>query len=513
MQRLVPLRSAPVLWCRTTIYNRRQPLLKSKALLRSILLVSLLAPALSACGGDTPPTPTAVPTSPPTVALPPNPTPTVAPPAAAPDVTLAEGDAGTLAGLPMGVFRNSQTKAAQQGLPRQVLPHQGQIRSTDLPNTRELGAPRWVRPGTRITFYAAAATVVSRGEPKCKEDPNGEWEDDNGNKYSCTGMPGDPDGSSAGEGLSQVDVLAVEGTDVVLSTTLYSFDRTARQYTVAPLGGGKAPGDVIDEVWIHPTRLAEIAESNLEGMRILRGNYEVEGTTYKAISFVSIKPGSYHSYAYDTETGLLIAATTRTTPSTTLLAPPQTAASGNAQLYVRRLLGYRQRNVPGLTGTNPTWVARTKQLNYSGTWNFVNPIGSNPNEAMVFPMYLSVTLGRGGRNWVPFTSKSAIHFSSAQESTGTGVTGSGGQFWIDPRALSRLRRGQVVDEDPYTQETLAVESVSSGSGVKIVSISSELPGNRSLFTYDLNTGALVDFQTSSRGSGITILLRLQNPPS
>ncbi len=484
------------------------------AMLRSIVLVSLLASALSACGGDTPPTPTPVPTSPPTVELFPTPTLTIAPPSATPDVILAEGDMGTVAGLPMGVFSNSQTAALQQAQPQQVLPHQGQIKSTDLPNTRELGAPKWVKPGMRITFYAAAATVVSKGEPKCKEDPNGDWEDDQGNKFTCTNMPGDPDGSSAGEGLSQVDVLAVEGTDVVLATTLYSYSRIDRQYTIAPLGGGKAPGDVIDEVWIHPTRLAEIAESNIEGMRILRGNYEVEGTIYKAISFVSMKPGSYHSYAYDTETGLLIAATTRTTHNTTLLTPPQTAASGNAQLYVRRLLGYRQRNVPGLTGTNPAWVARTKQLNYNGTWTFVNPMGSNPNEAMVYPMDLSVAFGRGGKNWVPFTSKSAIHYSRdyAQESAGTGVTGSTGQFWIDPKALSRLKRGQVLDEDPFTQETLSVDSVRSSSGVKTASLLSELPGNRSLFTYDLNTGALVDFQTSSSGSGITILLRLQNPP-
>jgi hypothetical protein len=270
-------------------------------------------------------------------------------------------------GLPVGVFENDQTKAMQQGQPQQVLPSQARIRSTDLPNAQELGAPPWVRPGMRITFYAAAATVVSRGEPKCKEDPNGEWEDEAGNKFTCTGMPGDPDGSSAGDGLSQVDVLAVEGTGVVLATTLFSIDRISNQFTVAPTGGGKAPGDVIDGVWIHPRRLAEIAAMDLPDMKVLRGNYEVEGVTYNAVSFVSLKPGSYQSYAYDTETGLQIAATTRTTPSTTLLEAPQTAGNGSAQLYVSRLLGYRQRNVPGLNGANPAWVGRTRQLSYNGT--------------------------------------------------------------------------------------------------------------------------------------------------
>jgi hypothetical protein len=393
---------------------------------------------------------------------------------------------------------------------QQALPEQGLIRSTDLPGVQELGAPDWVRPGTRITFYAAAATIVSRGEPKCKEDPNGEWEDEGGTKYNCTGMPGDPEGSASGDGLSQIDVLAVEGSDVVLATTLYSINRIDNQFTVAPTGGGKAPGDVIDGVWIHPKRLAEIAATDLAGMKVLRGNYTVEGVTYKAISFLSIAPGSYQSYAYDTETGLLIAETTRITPSTTLLTPPQTA-NGNAQLYVRRLLGYRQRNVPGITGTNPSWVARTKQFNYSGTWTFVNPMGRQ-DESMVSPMTLAVTFGKGGKNWVPFTSKSVINLGYNQESTGTGVTGSGGQYWMDPKALAKLKKGQVIDEDPYTQERLVVESVGTGSRARTLAISSALPGNRSLFTYDLTTGALIDFQTSSSGMGITVLLRLQNLP-
>ncbi|HVF98388.1 MAG TPA: hypothetical protein VND68_01005 [Chloroflexia bacterium] len=131
---------------------------------------------------------------------------------------------------------------------------------------------------------------------------------------------------------------------------------------------------------------------------------------------------------------------------------------------------------------------------------------------MAFPMDLSVALARGGKNWVPFTARSAIHFPPDQVSTGSGVTGSAGQYWIDPKALAKLKIGQVIDEDPRTNERLVVESVGTRAGAKTVVISSELPGNRSLLTYDLTTGALVDFQTSSSGTGITILLRLQTMP-
>ncbi|MEO8288729.1 MAG: hypothetical protein ABI670_20105 [Chloroflexota bacterium] len=165
-----------------------------------------------------------------------------------------------------------------------------------------------------------------------------------------------------------------------------------------------------------------------------------------------------------------------------------------------------------MNGTNPNWVARTKQLNYSGTWSFTNPMGLN-SETLTAPMTLNVTFGKGGKNWLPYTAKSVIDYSGyKQESTGTGVTGSSGQYWIDPKGLAALKKGQVIDTDPHTQEELVVQSIQKNTTVKTVVISSELPGNKSLLSYDLTTGALVDFQTTSSGTGVTILLRLLSPP-
>ncbi|MEO8288728.1 MAG: hypothetical protein ABI670_20100 [Chloroflexota bacterium] len=295
-------------------------MVKLKSVLRSVGLGSLLTLALYGCSRETISPPTVVPTSPPPTAAIALTTPTLT--SVQPEAALSSDDVGTLSGLPVGVFHNSQTTPFQQVSPKPL-----GIQSAGVLGAQSLGVPKWVKPGTRITFYAAAATIVSRGDPTCKEDPNGEWEDNAGKKYSCTGMPGDPDGSSSGDGLSQIDVLAVEGTDVVLSTTLFGINHIDNQYTVAPTGGGKAPGDVIDGVWVHPTKLAELARTGIEGVKILQGDYTVEGVTYKAISFLSIKPGSYESYVYDTVTGLLVSTTTRTTPTAT-----QPGANGNAQL-------------------------------------------------------------------------------------------------------------------------------------------------------------------------------------
>lgn len=75
-----------------------------------------------------------------------------------------------------------------------------------------------------------------------------------------------------------------------------------------------------------------------------------------------------------------------------------------------------------------------------------------------------------------------------------------------------MKKGQVIDRDPYTEEELIVSSVVTGGAPKTVSISSNLPGNEALLTYDRTTGALIDLQTTSKGLGITILLQLRNPP-
>ena len=265
-------------------------------------------------------------------------------------------------------------------------------------------------------------------------------------------------------------------------------------------GGGKTPGDVVDQVWIHPKRLAELANADLGDTKIFKGDYKVEDLTYKVTAFLNNKPGAYSSYAYETDTGLLVSATTRTT-----------SANGKTQVYVARLLGHRQRNIPGLTGTNPAWVARISQFKYSGTWTFENSFdpGSIP---MTFPMDHTVTFTRGGNNWTPYTTKSVVHFSHEQETKAKGITGSSGQYWIDPVALARLKKGQLIDEDPYSEERLVVDSVNRGAGAKTVVISSDLPGNNTLFTYDLTTGALTNFQTTSSGTGITIKLTLRDSP-
>ena len=121
------------------------------------------------------------------------------------------------------------------------------------PEAATLGAPSWVTVGTQAAWYTSGATVA-QSRYQWVEDPNGTWEDPaTGKKYRRTDESGEGTGSGAGDGYSILDVVALEGTQAVGSWVLYSIDRLAGSYTVAPdrrragarRGGGRrldAPG-------------------------------------------------------------------------------------------------------------------------------------------------------------------------------------------------------------------------------------------------------------------------------
>ena len=84
------------------------------------------------------------------------------------------------------------------------------------------GPPDWVTPGTRLTWYGAAASVQSSYYTYV-EDPDGDWEDPvTGKRYRRTDEDEMP--TAAGHGVSQTDVLAIEGDDVILNTSLWAID-------------------------------------------------------------------------------------------------------------------------------------------------------------------------------------------------------------------------------------------------------------------------------------------------
>ena len=160
--------------------------------------------------------------------------------------------------------------------------------------------PSWVQPGARVTFYSAAA-AVAQSRYQLIEDPEGPWQDPvTGKHYRSTEDTGESLGSASGDGVSQVDVVAVDGNDVVLSMALYGIDRATNSLVVLPSAGAKVPGGAVDGLWIAPQLLAQLQTGSLGGLLVLRGDYPLNGTTYQAVSIVNPTPGAYSSQTFDT---------------------------------------------------------------------------------------------------------------------------------------------------------------------------------------------------------------------
>jgi len=110
---------------------------------------------------------------------------------------------------------------------------------------------------------------------------------------------------ASGDGVSQVDVVAVEGSGVVLSMAI---DRATDPLAVLPSSGAKLPVGAVDGLWMAPQMLAELQTGSLGGLLVLRGDYPLNGTTYQAISVVNPTPdeGTSGQSTYDVETGVLL---------------------------------------------------------------------------------------------------------------------------------------------------------------------------------------------------------------
>jgi len=375
-----------------------------------------------------------------------------------------------------------------------------------------LGPPGWVQPGTRLTFYGAAASVAQSGYTYV-EDENGDWEDPaTGKRYRRTDEGDNPEDmpTAAGEAFTQTDVLAVEGTDVVLATTLYSIDLIARQYTLTPLGGSRQAGTVVDGAWVNPEALRQVLTTGYGDLMVLHGPYVLGGTTYDAISFVAQSGGAYQSSTYDLGSGALLSTNSSTKGADSPIHGPLDNPQGNVQLSLTRLVGVRQRSLPGTGAPPPAWVASTPQLTYSGTYTQANPVDPGAG-TWVYPMRSTIAFGEIGSTWAAFTSHTVIDVNGYEQPTdGAGVTGSTGLYWYDPATLATMSPGDLVDEDPVTGARVSVESVAPGASGTLVTLATAMDGVTVRAGYDRDSGVLLTLEIVQAVTGGTIQLQLAN---
>ena len=388
-----------------------------------------------------------------------------------------------------------------------LAPAVGQL-TADLAGDGSIGPPDWVQPGMRLTWYGAAASVAQSSYTYV-EDENGTWEDPaTGKRYRRTDESGEDMPTAAGEAYTEPDVIAVEGSDVVLVNTMYSIDLLARQLTLNPLGGGRSPGALVDGAWVNPALLQSVLATGYDGYQILRGGYTLGDSTYAAISFVSTGTGSYQASTFDTASGLLLRTNTSTEGAASPIHGPLDDPQGNVQLSNTRLVGVRQRSLPGMSAPVPWWVAPGGQLAYTGSYTATNPLDPTAGP-WVFPMTSTVTFGDVGGTWATVASHTVTDLGgSPQVSDGTSATGPTGPYWYDPASLATMTPGDLLDEDPVTGARISVESAGSGSDGSVVTTVTEMNGVTVRAGYDMRTGVLVSLEIVQAVTGGTISLQL-----
>lgn len=376
-----------------------------------------------------------------------------------------------------------------------------------------LGPPEWVRPGTRVTGYAAGA-AVAQSSYHLIEDPEGAYEDPTtGKRYRKTDETGEGVGGASGDGYYVIDVLAVEGTDVVVEYTLYGIDRTTGTLTPHPISGWRQPGGALDGVWVNPDRLATLRTGDVGGLLVLRGPYELNGTIYDTVSIVNPTPGSYSSMTYDRVSGVLVASTTRTAgPVAPVRLPGEDPPRAADALRISRFVATRQLDVPGIDSPVPSWVGSTPGLAYAGATVITNPF--DQSLTVTWPTQASVTFPQVGGTWASYQLRTVTDNGGGVQTPGArdGVAGGTGLFWWSPEALAGMTPGQVLDSDPVTGLQTTVGQPGRGPAGPTLDIETRLPGSAGRVTYDVGTGVLLRYQTHTQPTGTTIDLALRAMP-
>ena len=209
------------------------------------------------------------------------------------------------------------------------------------PAPPDLGPPDWVQPGTRLSFYAAGASVAN-ADFQWQESEDGTWEDPvTGKRYKQVDAP-----TAGGEGIFQLDVVAIDGPDVAVQWTLLGLDRGAGRFFSGATGGARETGAAPEDFWIHPDLLAAVPSTDLPDLRILRGPYTAaDGATYAAIALLRPRPERVRVPALGHVSGVLLSTTTRTQGNASPLhVEGQDPPEANTQLTIGRYLGTRQRD-------------------------------------------------------------------------------------------------------------------------------------------------------------------------
>ncbi|MFZ5496383.1 MAG: hypothetical protein ACOZE5_13750 [Verrucomicrobiota bacterium] len=370
------------------------------------------------------------------------------------------------------------------------------------------GAPAWIKPGMRITFYVASATTGSgeilepddqamekeRQKAQKKADETGErqhytyWKNDRGQQYSLNESPG-----LSGQAYLELNVAAIDRTSAALDMRLYAIDPGSGVVRAPTPTGQVVAAHTGGDFWMHPAVLRQLAGSGgTKEVAVQSTACELRGRTYQAVRIRVRGADGYTQRIYDATSGVLLrmSAASLRKAHAWVPEPGGTSRRGGEGTMLSEgwLVGTRQLKVPWIGLPAPDWVAKTRTLRYAGTQGAFVP-GTGP---MGFPLSVRISVRRAGPDWFEFNEAAEVtspYGQPPQQAEATRVAGTNqlGGFWVPPAALAQLQAGQQLDNDSVTQVRVVVESAAAGR-VALLETGAE---HRTRYVYDRATGILV----------------------
>lgn len=384
------------------------------------------------------------------------------------------------------------------GRPTLALPNQA-------PTAAELKLPAAIKPGMRISYHAGDS-VIAGVASKLQPIPgkNGQWFDPKtGQNYNVTNVP-----TSGGVGYVQVNVVAATPELVAFDTR--NFPIVDVQRGIAASGGGAAvTGDAASAgaYWIHPALLALVsAEGGVpqpEGAKISRIKYTAGQKQFNALSISNDYASGFDHSVYDLDSGLLLSRAGSMLGDGVSVIDPRTGqvtrGKGTTVIYHTIFVEAREVKVPWGDQAMPEWVAKGRQLNYSGSYATTTPMGPLPGLGLA----RAVQIGN-------VTNGIALARVSTRADLGAGLPPQDSHedrcfgslmlnpLWISPKSIEKLQPNQVLDEDRLTGFRVTFQGAQNGAGAFV----EQGPVESTQYVYDLRSGVLSGVRsTRQQGTG------------
>jgi hypothetical protein len=370
-----------------------------------------------------------------------------------------------------------------------------------LPGAVNAGASPLVRPGMRLIWLGAAATIPGE-RSQIVPDPNGTWVNRRtGQRYREFESPG-----PAGAGYTVGDVQSVAGNNVLSWLT--------RMLLRVDLGNATSFIDADGEIshvqnfgdfWMPPAQLAALTDRNESGVRTMRVPYPLGGRTYRAIR-IQIDVGSgWAQNTYDLDTGvLLVGSSTGQGSPTVTLGPGNviTSGAGSTLMNFTQIAATRQTSLPGPGTTYPGAVAQLRALAYSGR-RIIQVQGAG--QAPPIPVQIRYDIVSNAGSYLTARMSVSNPTGVPDVRNRTFPAGVIGSLWMNPDLLGRYGANQTLDQDPVA----GIQTTSLGRQGNLPSFALQTRLARQTFGYDLRNGLLTYAEHRQQNGPGTDILSVQ----